>query len=491
MLDLLLVDDDELIRDGLAGSFDWGALGFRLVGQARSGAQALALVAKLRPAAMILDIRMPGMSGIDVLQALRKDHPDVAVMLLSAHSEFEYAREGLKLGAFDYVLKIDVLTELEPALRRLAAEVVRRKERTDEASRLQAVRQGERLVALLEGRSEGWEPLPYMAVALWALGDREAVYGALERRLAILGAPSCRRGELLVFLLAGADVSRAEQAVRRLRGAVVDVNGADLAAGASAPSSEAADGPGALAQAARVVDLTRAGQTAPLLYPEQAAGGHAPPDPELTERAVELLDPQGVAEALATYFERCLADPRVLIPGARLFCYDILARLRRIAEESGFDVLASIEAAARPLANIYSLVTLRDRFVQSMASLMERVELQRSERHFGSIEAAQQLIRRNYARWFRLEELARYAAMSSSNFRLKFAQIVGMPVGAFVRSVRVREACRLLATTDLKVHEVAAHVGYEDAKHFRRVFQQDAGCSPGQYRADHRSPPTF
>lgn len=107
MYRVFVVDDENEIRRGIVNFFPWEMLGFRVAGQAENGKQALDYLLKNAGSVDVLltDIKMPVMDGIELVRCLREAGLNLKVVLLSAYSDFEYARDGLKLGVVDYALK--------------------------------------------------------------------------------------------------------------------------------------------------------------------------------------------------------------------------------------------------------------------------------------------------------------------------------------------------------------------------------------------------
>lgn len=101
---VVIVDDEVPIRESLR-MFAWAEHGFELAGEARHGQEALDLCDRLQPAIIVTDIVMPVMDGLKLTRLLKERKPDYQVILLTCHSEFDYAREALSLGASDYLLK--------------------------------------------------------------------------------------------------------------------------------------------------------------------------------------------------------------------------------------------------------------------------------------------------------------------------------------------------------------------------------------------------
>ncbi len=121
MWKVLIVEDEELIRKGIVLTVDWPALDCVVVGEAANGEEGLAAVEKYGPSLIVTDLKMPGMDGIEMLTRLRARGCTAAVIILTAHDSFEYARSALRLGAVDFLLKPFHDGELEASITALKA----------------------------------------------------------------------------------------------------------------------------------------------------------------------------------------------------------------------------------------------------------------------------------------------------------------------------------------------------------------------------------
>lgn len=104
-LRVLLVDDEIMIREGFKRLFDWEAHGCEVVGEAADGMEALAQIDALRPDIVIMDINIPIMSGLKVIQLSRIKHPQIAYVIVSGYDDFSYCQQALRLQITDYILK--------------------------------------------------------------------------------------------------------------------------------------------------------------------------------------------------------------------------------------------------------------------------------------------------------------------------------------------------------------------------------------------------
>ncbi|HTH13880.1 MAG TPA: response regulator, partial [Spirochaetia bacterium] len=174
MYRVLIVDDERLIREGLRGLIDWGALGFEVAGVAADGVEALAFLAETPADLVIADIRMPRMDGLDLLADLRSRGNPARFLVLSGFAEFEYAQRASSQGIDGYLLKpVD-----ESELARHLAEVRRRLDST-QFSALTLVQGADRVPPAYDwGR---WQVL--LVAVFGASGQPRTLDPATDRRL--------------------------------------------------------------------------------------------------------------------------------------------------------------------------------------------------------------------------------------------------------------------------------------------------------------------
>jgi DNA-binding NarL/FixJ family response regulator len=115
-LRVLLVDDHALVRAGIR-SLLRDIEGIEVVGEAADGAEALAIAGRERPDAVLLDLAMKGMGGLETAARFRELHPGVKVLILSMHASEEYVLQALRAGVVAYLIKDSATAELELALR--------------------------------------------------------------------------------------------------------------------------------------------------------------------------------------------------------------------------------------------------------------------------------------------------------------------------------------------------------------------------------------
>jgi len=116
---VLVVDDHALHRDGIRQILGQQP-GIELVGEAESAERALVLINQLNPSVVLMDIRLPGMNGIDATRRIRRDHPGTRVLVVTAYDDDEYVRSALEAGASGHLSKAAPGRELVEAVRAVA-----------------------------------------------------------------------------------------------------------------------------------------------------------------------------------------------------------------------------------------------------------------------------------------------------------------------------------------------------------------------------------
>lgn len=108
MIKVVIIDDESIIRIGLKAIIDWEANGFLIVGEAANGKDGLELIRSAQPDLVITDIKMPQMDGISLIREANRVNPDIKFIIMSGHGEFELIRSAMKLGAIDYIMKLEL-----------------------------------------------------------------------------------------------------------------------------------------------------------------------------------------------------------------------------------------------------------------------------------------------------------------------------------------------------------------------------------------------
>ncbi|WP_242069279.1 response regulator [Paenibacillus dendritiformis] len=131
MYKVLIVEDEDIIRNGLIYMVDWPKLNSIVVRRAADGIEGLAKIKELQPDIVITDVRMPFQDGIQMLRQSKAEH-DYEAIIISGYSELEYARQAISLSVSEYLLKPIDFDKLNAAIVKLTAKIQLKLQRQNE-----------------------------------------------------------------------------------------------------------------------------------------------------------------------------------------------------------------------------------------------------------------------------------------------------------------------------------------------------------------------
>ncbi len=541
MYNVLLVDDEKYAVKGLAAGMDWEALGISVVLEAYDVGQAKELLSEREADIVILDIEMPGQSGLDLAEWLREQHPHAEVIFLTGHANFNYAQKALSMGAFRYLLKPVDHDRLSEIILQLLDKIRSERELQDYQSVYR------KYYSLWESQK------PLLVERFWQeviQGRTAFLSGKLDAALRQYDIPLGSEDRLFPVLISieqwqqdfGArDEEIMEYAIRKAAeelvldgspGIVVgERNGSGLILFYRPAEGEAAVGNGvplaekceAFIQSCneyfhcrlscyiggevsitgleeayqRLLEAERANvtRTNSVILPStegKPAARPAPPPP-LAEWGL-LLDNgrRGeLTEQLNRYFSR-LEREELSVETLQAVYFGLAHLCLDSAVKKGVSLGEALDSReeAMTLSPVKSLAALR----QWCSRLLEQYwtgtavlgEPQQQSSIIAKIkEYAQQHPQEELGR----EQLASYVFLNPAYLSRLFRKETGQSLTEYVLEVKIGYARRLLEESNLKVGAVAEAIGYTHFSYFAKLFKKMTGMSPHEYRKKHRRLP--
>lgn len=127
MMKLLIVEDEVILRKGICTLIHWDTLGFQVVGDCANGLEALSFLQHQPVDLVISDIKMPGMNGLELAEQIKLNFPETKTILLTAYSDFDFAKKAIQFGVVDYVIKADFVKTLPSAVLRAKEQLLIRR----------------------------------------------------------------------------------------------------------------------------------------------------------------------------------------------------------------------------------------------------------------------------------------------------------------------------------------------------------------------------
>lgn len=173
MFKLIIADDERVIRETLSRMIDWESMGVQLIGVCKDGIEVYNMILDEAPDIVLTDIRMPGLTGLELVREIAETNRQIQFIFLSGYEEFDYAREAMKYGVKYYLLKPCSEKKLEEAICQAREDCLKIKKLEEESqmqnSMLQVIRQETMYHLLMEGIV--WKEKSSLGVRVKELAD--------------------------------------------------------------------------------------------------------------------------------------------------------------------------------------------------------------------------------------------------------------------------------------------------------------------------------
>lgn len=519
MLKVLLVDDESVILQGLSMIIDWEAEGFNIIGKANNGREALEIILDEQPDVVISDIRMPEMTGLELLEKVREEKlSDANFIILTGFDDFNYARTALKNNALDYLLKPVEKHELMSALNRAK----RLREEKEEQDKADDYRQKEvysrNLISIIKGKADmesvnmvreylgELTGARYISIELDETDESVKDADEEEKRGMQKEIYSCCKNLTGQDYRCIFDVS--------LRGSYYDVgviysdellkdgmtereyigelkNGLEEALNfpiVMNPGSRV-DGIENLAESCRSVMLLnyiRAFEINTDANGEDSGwnGSDSVVDKTALDDLVhniEINSKEDIRRGAEQIFETLShSEGRVSDMAINYLMFELIHVARELNPDiNQEEVLRNIGNTSFDAAYLEGNLENITNMLMNYADYLNELRGGNSSGILKTIEAD---MRENFKENLTLKDFGKKYFVNSAYLGQLFKSKYGMSFKAFLHKVRIEKAEELLLNTDMKMYSIAEAVGYKDTDYFINHFIAEKGCTPTKYR---------
>lgn len=420
----LIVDDEALFREYLRKAVDWAEQGFEIIGEAKNGLQALELAGSKAPDVLFVDIDMPHMDGLHLIDTLQERGSDIFFVLITGYGDFAYAQRAIKLGVSDYLLKPFTQEELLFCLLKIRGKIRQRQVDASEKKAAALLAQTHLLQQLLLGEYIGDEAALLTSFQQYALPfspTRPVLAAAIRYHDPgeIWSGP--QDSSVLVF------------ALRNMLDEIISPEG-DIA-------------------------LLRMEKDLLALLIE--------PGQQVLGNAIDELRTLCSAH-LHVHIQAGISGPHQGIAGYGEAWREALAALR--SQEQDFD--AAVEAGFPSFLGRERPAYLR---------LLEPGTPQKASWSHLLVVRALRHMTGHYMDDLNAEKIAAQLFVSASYLRKAFAKELGASIMQVLLDIRMSQACVLLSKSYLSIASVAEMTGYNDPAYFSRVFRRYYDMTPSSF----------
>ena len=482
MKTVLIVEDEKMIRQGIRTMIQRSGVPVEMIMECNNGEMAFEMLQSQKVDVMFTDIRMPKMNGIELVQKIQELPDKPIIVVVSGYADFSYAVEMLRMGAREYLLKPIEREKLQEIMRKLEEEIMesRKSSRTSKQlghQQLKYLMLNEKITEdeINTMQSEYESTFDLQAYYVYAVNPKDTkpveeqyiylhnVEGYDVYLVSEKNAQYLLKNELAQAYVG---ISTLHSGIRELRAAYRDAVNARCRAFCTSQSVLYADAPVKhvpeefMAQGKKLVGKEMKLQRVQLLGTDKKE--------ELVKAWNGLFHAVKSEWIMPSDFAECMDS----------FFGDVRKTYRNMLTEE--------EENLKKLASLYSYATLavwQTEFMEWLLALHERINSKfDTSKNQQKIKQAIEYIQENYDKDLNMAVVSNYISMNYSLFSSLFKEYTGNNFVNYLKEIRMEEAKKLLAETDLRIIEISARIGYDNEKHFMKTFKASCGVSPSEYR---------
>ncbi len=524
---VILVDDEEEVREAIRKRINWEEIGFVVAGTAENGEEALELAETCEPDVVMTDIQMPFMDGLTLLRNLKEKIPDLRSVIFSGYDDFEYAKEAIRLEAEEYILKpvdADELRQIFIRIRQRLDEQMEQRRNVQQLSKYyeesRPLMKEQLIIGLLEGRELQFDLERYQKDFDFTIESAFYCVGAFritteqdddkhlnknlmavslkqivtERFKDVLPVEAfvyldtvCVLARLSSTKQYGIFVGEMDR-ICKIAHKSLDAN---VSAGIGRTYGNAESIHTSFLEAKDAFHYR-------IFVGENQALCISDVDPKnpiedyISEKQIRHIIRQikvGTKQSLETEirdFIEKMKKSDISLNQLQIFYAEFIVELLRLSR--GHDINLSETGLANintneELAGFSSMDEFAGRLIELTGILWEKINSLRLDSTKKLAEDAKQYIADHYNESrLSVDEICSHLGVGTSYFSSVFKKETGTSFITYLTDVRMSEAQRLLDTTDEKSYIIAGMVGYEEPNYFSYVFKKHFGISPSKYR---------
>ena len=494
MYQAMVVEDSKPILRSIARQIESVDSRIRVVATATNGREALTRLRNAKVDILFSDIKMPVMSGLDLLSEVRSQNPNLRCVIISGYDDFEFARQAIQLGVDEYILKPVANDELKTVLGKIVASLDRGRKQVFQEELSRALKRGE---AVWHAPNDALHsPYGICLLRFGVLRDGSLAPDLAGMRATFDRAGPCAeslffveaRGHSELAVLADLDVLSDEEWRNRCSGVFESMSrqGRIARMACSSGHSDVLELPAHVASLSRCLDGNVSLDAPTMLWlddaPADRSTGILRDELERFREEATLVagthSPDEFRLGVGTFTSSWRARNLSLIVVRKLLGL-LIDAIDESANDPPRDTTAVVEALLERSTSYEALVDELCRF--HSVAIQRKGETEPSSESI--VHAAVELFRRNLGRSISMSEVAARLGFSLSYVHRVLRSALGKAPMEYYNEMKLEEAKRLLGQyPNRKVKEIARSLGFEDEHYFSRVFKNHVSLSPGEYR---------
>lgn len=479
MYKVVIIDDEPWIIEGMKKIVPWEKEGFIIAGDAMDAYEGIEKIHELKPDVVFVDIRIPEMSGIEMIRKVREYGYDIEFIVISGYSDFTYAKESISLGVLEYILKPIDKNQLIKVLHKLAAKLQMNQ-------KMQYFNNNE----LLEQLSQGSNRQEQAAMILRQLGvshglpikrtafirsKQEAFMGKTENLegITLTGIPIGMNFYFVTMAYDHADEYRLSDVLKR-----------QIGDDGNAGVSREMDGIDLIHRSIREAELAANNE---FIWGKGNVFFYKKPDyytvmrtaDEITKAITNMDFSAGCAYTES--FKDIIIQQKWGVEELVFFYNFLLQNMIKEKGESEEEItdFLTADSIVRDFKDFDEFM----RFIHDIITDLEDSKISETFIKYNeTIKNIIAYIHRHYYERIRLTDLANQFFINANYLSIIFRKTTGKTFSQYLAEIRMKNACELLKNTDMSIEEICYNVGYTDYYGFIKAFKRLYGITPSKFK---------
>lgn len=537
MLKVVIIDDEVLARVGIKSMIDWADADCEVAGDADNGESGLELIKKVKPDIVITDIKMPVMNGLELIEKVKSETCDIKFIVLSGYEEFNLVKQAMKLGAEEYLIKLDIdpqilLSTVKTVAQKISREILDKNEQNKLKMHLNQNKQVlieeffKKLIGkLITSKNDLYDTVKYLGIELdekrlctavitarnnknseryvkkedielfdfYVMNISEEISNDYFKSYVVRTEPGYY--SIIFSVDEATDRKQYKENVEKMSLRLIEMLYKYVGINVSVGISNLHKGFFELEKAYNEgVEASEysffVGLGTVIFYSDVSFKNEAQNTINIQSyrnemlKALELKD-IGMIETVFDKIAGVFKDGRINRGQAYDLCYQIVYALSETVKSKNDILSGAIENDKSLYENVSKNSTLPE-MTELMSNLKDAICTFLSRRedidnNVRLVNAAKKYINENYTKDLTLNDVAAALNISHCYFSTLFKNIAGVNFVDFVTGVKINHARKLLLEGDYKIYEIARMLGYENAYYFSRVFKKVTGMTPSEY----------
>ena len=525
MLKILIVDDEVLERKALTKIINGSLEGVTVIGEAPNGRKAIEMAREQKPDIIFMDIKMPGIDGVQAVKEIKSADPDIRFIMVSAFNTFEYAKEVMQQGVKEYILKPSRKQDILESLQRVSTEILEERKHFEEHQSLRknldravSIAQKEWVSSLILNQVQdisfdGWSQLlgveitsgyimllsllPMEKAELlriekenWYRWLKDVLKTAAKKEEVMIGPMTdtqvpvlflCKQTSEKVHFKTNAQ-SVIESLLSHLRKSEFNV---DLRIGIGLPYCHGHELNKSYHEAVTALQHLLKTPNRKYLFAGKQGGVDLPTASEVLEIEKKLLDGvrQGDVNQVMFIFDsfvtKLIGNEGLKASLVKKSFDELFILISRMLHDLGIHFEGSLTIDESKDSNL-----ILEKGKGNLLSAVQHVQIWRNSHAKGMLHKAKEFIETHYSDSITLELVADYVELSPYYLSKLFKDRFGMTFIDYVTEVRIKHAKAEIIDSGKSLKEICYSIGYKDPNYFSRVFKKHTGLSPTEFRRE-------